>query len=157
MAGRIDQRLAQLGITLPEAGSPMANYVPYVVAGGIVYLSGQLPRAEGKLLYSGKLGRELDVDKGKAAARLCGLNLLAQLKAACGGNLDRVVRCVRLTGYVNSDPEFAEQPQVVNGASDLMTEVFGDRGRHARTAVSAGALPAKAAVEVEAVFEISPA
>ncbi|MDB5811543.1 MAG: endoribonuclease [Betaproteobacteria bacterium] len=155
MPGKIDQRLAELKITLPEAGNPVFNYVPFVTVGNLVFMSGQLPRADGKLAYAGKLGRDLSVEQGKAAARICAINLLSQLKVACGGDLDRVVRCVRLTGFVNSDPEFAEQPQVINGASDFMTEVFGDKGKHARTAISAGGLPAKAAVEVEAVFEIS--
>ena len=155
MSGKIDQKLAELGIALPVPGNPIANFVPFVTVGELVFMSGQLPRAEGKLAYTGKLGRDLTIEQGQAAARICALNLLAQLKVACGGDLDRVVQCVRLTGFVNSDPEFTEQPQVVNGASDLMTQVFGEKGKHARTAVSAGALPAKAAVEVEAVFEIS--
>lgn len=155
MSGKIDQRLAQLGIVLPTPGNPVANFVPFVTVGGLVFMSGQLPRADGKLVYVGKLGQNLTIEDGKAAARLCATHLLAQLKVACGGNLDRVVRCVRLTGFVNSAPDFGDQPQVVNGASDLMTEVFGEQGKHARTAISAGALPAGAAVEVEAVFEIA--
>jgi enamine deaminase RidA (YjgF/YER057c/UK114 family) len=154
VTGKIDQRLAELGIALPEPAHPVANFVPYASVGGLLFMSGQLPRTDGKLAYKGKLGRDITIDDGKAAAQLCALHLLAHLKVACGGDLDRVVRCVRLTGYVNSDPDFTEQPQVMNGASDLMTKVFGEPGKHARTAVSAGALPAGAAVEVEAVFQI---
>lgn len=155
MGKNIDKRLAELNITLPAAGTPVANFVPFVKSGGLVYLSGQTPRADGKLTHSGKLGRNLNVEDGKAAARVCALNLLAQLKVACDGDLDRVLRCVRLNAFVNSDPEFKEQPQVVNGASDLMTEVFGEEGKHARTAVGVAALPSGAAVEVEAIFEIA--
>jgi len=156
VSNKIESRLTELGIALPVPGNPVANFVPFVIAGGLVFMSGQLPRAEGKLAYVGKLGRDVNVEQGQAAARLCALHLLAQLKIACGGDLDRVVRCVRLTGFVNSDPEFTEQPLFVNGASDLMTQVFGDKGKHARTAISAGALPARACVEVEGVFEITP-
>ena len=155
MASKIEQHLEKLGIMLPEPTSPVANFVPFVTVGTLVFMSGQLPRKQGKLQCSGQLGRDVTVENGKAAARLCALNLLAQLKAACAGDLDKVVRCVRLTGFVNCDPTFTEQPQVVNGASDFMTEVFGDRGRHARTAVGVAALPSNAAVEVEAIFEIS--
>jgi enamine deaminase RidA (YjgF/YER057c/UK114 family) len=155
VASRIEQHLHELGITLPEPTSPVANFVPFVTVGALVFMSGQLPRAQGKLQYSGQLGRDVTVENGKAAARLCALNLLAQLKAACAGDLDRVVRCVRVAGFVNCDPAFTEQPQVINGASDFMTEVFGERGRHARTAVGVAALPSNAAVEVEAIFEIS--
>ena len=155
MASRIDKRLAELGIALPAPASPVGSYVPYVNVGALVFISGQLPRAEGKLAFTGKVGRDVTVENGQAAARVCALNLLAHLKVACAGNLDRVVRCVRMSGFVNSDPEFKDHPQVVNGASDLMHEVFGESGRHARTAVGVAALPANAAVEVEAIFEIS--
>lgn len=155
MISKIEQRLDKLGIILPEPTNPVANFVPFITTGTIVFMSGQLPRSQGKLMHAGKLGRDVTVENGKAAARLCALNLLAQLKIACAGNLDKVIRCVRLTGFVNCDPTFKEQPQVVNGASDLMTEVFGDRGRHARTAIGVAALPSDAAVEVEAIFEIS--
>ena len=133
----------------------MANYVPYVVTGKLVFISGQIPLRDGKIISVGTLGRDLDVAAGQAAARLCALNVLAQLKAACGGELDRVERCVRLSGFVNSAPDFGQQPQVLNGASDLMVEVFGEAGRHARIAVGAGTLPGGASVEVEAVFEIA--
>ena len=155
MASRIDKRLTELGIALPAPASPVGSYVPYVNVGALVFISGQLPRAEGKLAFTGKVGRDVTVENGQAAARVCALNLLAHLKVACAGNLDRVVRCVRMSGFVNSDPEFKDHPQVVNGASDLMHEVFGESGRHARTAVGVAALPANAAVEVEAIFEIS--
>lgn len=152
----IEKRLSELGITLPAPGAPGGNYVPFVTVGDIAYMAGQVARADGKIPYAGKIGRDLTVEQGQAAARICALNLLTQLKAACGGDLDRVVRCVRLTGYVNSDPNFKEQPKVVNGASDLMVEVFGERGKHARTAVGVAVLPVDSAVEVEAIFQISP-
>jgi enamine deaminase RidA (YjgF/YER057c/UK114 family) len=150
----IDQRLAELGVTLPEASAPVANYVPYVVAGGTLYVSGQISRGPDGLIV-GKLGRDLDVDAGAAAARTCALALIAQARAALGGDLDRVARVVKLVGFVNSTPEFTDQPKVVNGASDLMVEVFGDKGRHARSAVSAASLPLGVAVEVEAIFALA--
>lgn len=156
MTGKIEQRLTELGIALPVPSAPAANYVPFVRVGRLVFVSGQTPRRDGAVAFVGKVKRDVTIDNAATAARLCGLGLLAQLKVACGGDLDRVVRCVRLTGYVNSDPDFAAQPLVVNGASDLMVDVFGERGRHARTAVSAGALPSGAAVEVEGIFEIEP-
>ena len=150
----IEKKLADLGITLPPPGAPAGNYVPYVVVGDIAYMAGQVAREAGKMKYVGKLGRELSVDQGAAAAKLCAVNLLAQLKAACGGDLDRVERCVRLTGYVNSTPDFLEHPKVVNGASDLMVAVFGERGQHARTALGVAALPLDSATEVEAIFQL---
>lgn len=155
MASTIDQRLSQLGITLPAPSAPGGNYVPFVRVGNLVFMAGQVTRMDGKMQYVGKVGRDVSVENGQKAARVCALNLLAQLKAACDGNLDRVVRCVRLGGFVNCTPEFNEQPKVVNGASDLMVEVFGDRGRHARTAVGVGSLPMDSTVEVEAIFEVS--
>lgn len=154
MSSNIDKRLADLGITLPAPGSPAGNYIPYVIAGDLVFISGQIPREAGKMKYSGQVGRDLSVEQGHAAARLCAVNLLSQLKAACGGDLDRVERCVRLGGFVSSPPDFFDHPQVVNGASDLMVEVFGERGPHARAAVGAAALPLNAAVEVEAIFQL---
>lgn len=154
MSSNIDKRLADLGITLPEPGTPAGNYVPFVIAGDLAYLAGQVAREAGKMKYTGKVGRDLSVDEGHAAARLCAVNLLSQLKAACGGDLDRVERCVRLCGFVNSAPDFVDHPKVVNGASDLMVEVFGERGQHARTAVGAAALPLDSAVEVEAIFQL---
>jgi len=155
MAGRIKNRLAELVIELPQASAPAANYVPYVITGKQVFISGQVPVWNGELRHRGRLGGDLGVDDGVAAARLCGLNIIAQLEAACGGDLDRVVRCVKLGGFVASDPAFTDQPKVINGASDLMVDVFGDKGRHARFAVGAPALPLGVAVEVDAVFEIA--
>jgi enamine deaminase RidA (YjgF/YER057c/UK114 family) len=155
MAGTVDARLRELGLELPTPPSAVANYVPYVVTGNLVFVSGQVPVWNGEIKYVGKLGVELSLEAGQAAARMCALNLIAQARAACGGDLDRVVRCVKLTGFVNSTPDFGDQPKVINGASDLMVEVFGDKGRHARAAVSAGALPLGVAVEVDAVFEIA--
>jgi enamine deaminase RidA (YjgF/YER057c/UK114 family) len=152
MASKIDQRLSELGITLPPPGSPAGSYVPFVIVGELVFMAGQVAREAGKMKYVGKVGRDVSIEDGQAAARLCAVNLLAQLKAACGGDLDRVERCVRLGGFVNSPPDFLEQPKVINGASDLIVEIFGERGQHARTAVGASALPLDSAVEVEAVF-----
>jgi enamine deaminase RidA (YjgF/YER057c/UK114 family) len=155
MPSAVDKRLAELGIALPSPGAPGGNYVPFVVAGDLVFMAGQVARSEGRMAYAGKVGRDLGIEQGQAAARLCALNLLAQLKVACNGNLDRVMRCVRLGGFVNCAPDFKDQPKVVNGASDLMIEVFGERGKHARTAVGVAALPSDSAVEVEAVFQLS--
>ncbi len=154
MAGAIDARLQELGIELPEAAAPAANYVPYVVSGKHVFVAGQITILNGEIQYVGKLGRDYGVEDGEAAARLCALNIIAQVKAACGGDLDRVVRCVRLGGFVNSTADFTDQPEVINGASNLMVEVFGDKGKHSRAAVSAASLPRGVAVEVDAVFEI---
>ncbi|WP_299399329.1 RidA family protein [Pelagibius sp.] len=155
MAGQIDARLAELGIDVPEAATPVANYVGFVQTGNLVFVSGQVTLKDGSPQYLGKLGDSISLEDGQAAARLCAINIIAQVKAACGGDLDRVQRVVKLTGFVNSTPDFTDQPKVVNGASDLMVEVFGDKGRHARAAVSAGALPIGVAVEVEAVVEIA--
>ncbi len=154
MAGTIESRLRELGIALPEAAAPAANYVPYVVVGNLVFVSGQLPMAEGKVAFTGRLGAELGLEEGRQAARLCGLNLIAQARAACGGDLERVKRVVRLAAFVSSTPEFTDHPKVVNGASDLMVEVFGDKGRHSRAAVGVAALPLNAAVEIDGIFEI---
>ncbi|KFI31170.1 hypothetical protein CDV50_00590 [Haematobacter massiliensis] len=153
MAGKIETKLAELGVTLPEAPVPAANYVPYVLTGNQVYVSGQISQGpEG--LITGKLGSGLDVAAGAAAAKACAISLLAQLKAACGGDLDRLVRVVKLTGFVNSTPDFTDQPKVINGASDFLVEALGDQGRHARSAVSAASLPLGVAVEIEAIFEV---
>ncbi|HXS39439.1 MAG TPA: RidA family protein [Stellaceae bacterium] len=154
MPGRIEAQLKDLKIELPNAASPMANYVPAVRAGNLLFVSGQICQWNGERRYVGKLGAEVSLEDGKAAARLCGLNLLAQARRALDGDLDRILRVVRLGGFVNAVPGFTEQPQVVNGASDLMVEVFGDAGRHARAAVGVGSLPGGVAVEVEAVFEV---
>jgi enamine deaminase RidA (YjgF/YER057c/UK114 family) len=154
MPSQIEQRLNELGITLPPPGAPAGNYVPFVVVGDIAYMSGQVAREAGKMKYVGKVGRDISIEDGQAAARLCAVNLLSQLKAACGGDLDRVERCIRLSGFVNSPPDFLEHPKVVNGASDLMVQVLGERGQHARTAVGVAALPLDSAVEVEAIFKL---
>jgi enamine deaminase RidA (YjgF/YER057c/UK114 family) len=155
MSGRVAARLKELNVTLPDAPAPVANYVPAVRCGNTLYVSGQIPLEGGKPQFIGKLGRELGVEQGQQAARLCALNVLAQARAALGGDLDRVVRCVRVGGFVNCTPEFTEQPQVVNGASDMFVTVLGDAGRHARAAVGCASLPRGVAVEVEAVFEVS--
>jgi enamine deaminase RidA (YjgF/YER057c/UK114 family) len=154
MTGTIDARLAELGITLPEAPMPAANYVPFVQTGNLVFISGQVANGPGGLMI-GKLGAGYGIEDGQAAARACGLNLIAQLKAACDGDLDRVTRVVKLNGFVNCTQEFADHPKIVNGASDLMVEVFGDKGRHARAAVGSSSLPFGVAVEVEGIFEIA--
>ena len=150
-----EETLAELGLTIPEVAAPVANFVPYVVTGNLVYVSGQIPIEDGKIDFVGKLGRDFDVEQGREAARLCALNVLSVIRRACGGDLDRVSRCVRLGGFVNSTDEFTAQPEVMNGASDLLVAVFGERGRHARTAVGVSALPRGVAVEVEAVFELT--
>ena len=150
MSGTIDARLRQLGIELPEPGVPLANYVPFAVSGNLVFIAGQLCLWNGERRFVGKLGAGISIADGQQAARLCALNILAHLRAACGDDLDRVRRCLRLGGFVNCTPEFTDMPQVVNGASDLMVEVFGDQGRHARAAVGVSSLP----VEVEGTFEI---
>jgi enamine deaminase RidA (YjgF/YER057c/UK114 family) len=154
MAGRIDARLKELDITLPKAASPVANYVPFVVTGNLVFVSGQVTLGSNGLEYVGQVGKEFTVEQGQAAARLCALNVVAQLREACGGNLDCVKRCVKVTGFVNAVPGFAQHPEVVNGASDTFVQIFGDIGKHARAAVGAGSLPRNVAVEVEAIFEI---
>ncbi len=155
MAGTIDARLSELGIELPEAATPVANYVPYIITGNLVFVSGQVAIANGEIQYSGKLGDTVSIEDGQKAARLCGSNLLAQLKAACGGDLDRVTQVVKLGGFVNATPDFTDQAQVINGASDLMVEVFQDKGKHARAAIGCVALPLGTAVEVDGIFEIS--
>ena len=154
MAGSVEERLADLGITLPEAPAPAANYVPFVQTGNLVHVSGQVSMKDGAFV-TGKLGETMEAEEGAAAARLCALALLAQAKAACGGDLEKVVRVVKLVGFVNSTPEFGEQPKVINGASDLMVEILGDKGRHARSAVSAASLPFGVAVEIEGIFEVA--
>jgi enamine deaminase RidA (YjgF/YER057c/UK114 family) len=154
MPETIADRLARLGIELPEPSRPGATYVPFIQTGNLVFVTGQLSQWNGERRFIGKLGRELDVAEGQQAARLCALNVLAQLRVAVGGDLGRVAQCVRIAGYVNSTPEFFGQSQVVNGASDLFMEVFGDAGRHTRMAVGVAALPYNVAVEVEGVFEV---
>lgn len=153
MAG-IEARLAELGVTLGSPSAPAANYVPFVQVGDIVYVSGQISR-DGDGLITGKVGADLTVEEGAAAARTCAIQLLEQVKAACGGDIERLVRVVKLTGFVNSTPDFADQPKVINGCSDFLVEALGDKGRHARSAVSAGALPLNVAVEIEGIFQVS--
>jgi enamine deaminase RidA (YjgF/YER057c/UK114 family) len=155
MSGKIEARLKELGIELPQATAPIANYVPFTVSGNIVVVSGQVSVRSGKAEFIGKLGAGISIPDGQQAARLCALNVLAHLKVAAGGDLDRVKRVLRLGGFVNCTPEFTDMPQVVNGASDLMVQVFGDAGKHARAAVGVASLPLGVAVEVEAMFEIA--
>jgi enamine deaminase RidA (YjgF/YER057c/UK114 family) len=154
MAGTIDKKLEELGIALPTPVAPVANYVPFVRSGNLLFVSGQICFENGALVAAGKLGGPVSIEQGQAAARACGINLLAQVKAALG-DLDKVVRVVRLGGFVNSAPDFLDAPKVMNGASDLMVAVFGDKGRHARTTVGVASLPADAAMEVEGIFEVA--
>ena len=154
--GCIDVRLRELGIALPEPAAPLANYVPFTVEGGLVVVSGQIPVREGRIAYAGKLGGAVSVEEGRAAARLCFVNVLAQLRAACGGDLDRVRKVLRLGGFIAAPPEFTDHAQVMNGASDLAVEVFGEAGRHARSTIGVPSLPGDAAVEVEGLFAIRP-
>jgi enamine deaminase RidA (YjgF/YER057c/UK114 family) len=155
MAGTVEKKLAERGITLSAAPSPSANYVPFVLSGNLLTVSGQICYGpDGKLAAKGRLGDGVSMEDGQNAARACALNMLAQVKAAVG-DLDKVVRVVRLGGFINSAPGFTEGPKVMNGASDLMVEVFGDKGRHARSTVGVAALPADSAVEVEGLFEVA--
>ena len=154
MTGKVDARLAELGVTLPDAPAPAANYVPFVQVGDLVFVSGQISQGPDGLI-KGKLGADLAVEAGAAAAQRCGMSLLAQARAACGGDLDRIVRVVKLTGFVNSTADFTDQPKVINGCSDFLVEVMGDAGRHSRSAVSAAALPLGVAVEIEAIFQVA--
>ncbi|WP_116133040.1 RidA family protein [Tropicimonas sp. IMCC34043] len=154
MPGKIETRLAELGVTLPDAPAPAANYVPYVIVGELVHVSGQVSSGAGGFI-TGKLGADMEVAAGAAAARSCAISLLSQLKAACGGDIERLVRVVKLTGFVNSTGDFTDQPKVINGASDFLVEALGDAGRHARSAVSAASLPFGVAVEIEAIFQIA--
>ncbi|MEJ1158783.1 RidA family protein [Prosthecomicrobium sp. N25] len=150
----IEKRLADLGVSLPNPAKPAANYVPAVQTGNLLFISGQLPMGANGLEHTGQLGAGTEIEAGQAAARLCAINILAQVRAHTG-DLDRIVRCVKLTGFVSSAPGFGDQPKVVNGASDFIVEVLGDKGRHSRSAVGVSALPFGAAVEVEAIFEIA--
>lgn len=154
MSDTIQQNLEKLGVTLPEAAAPAANYVPFVKTGNQLFISGQLPMQDGKIAKTGKVGADLSIEDGVEAARLCAINLLAQAKAATG-DLSKVVRLVKIVGFVNSNGDFGDQPKVINGASDFMVAALGDAGRHARSAVSAGSLPFNAAVEIEAIFEVA--
>ena len=149
----IESRLAELGVTLADVPAPAANYVPFVQVGDIVYVSGQISNGPDGLII-GKLGENMGVEDGAAAAKTCAISLLAQVRAACGGDIERLVRVVKLTGFVNSTADFTDQPKVVNGASDFLVAALGDAGRHARSAVSAAALPLGVAVEIEGIFQI---
>jgi enamine deaminase RidA (YjgF/YER057c/UK114 family) len=151
---QVDTRLKSLGIELPEPSTPGANYVPFVRTGDLVFLTGQLSQWNGERRFVGKLGREFGLEEGQAAARLCALNLLAHLRQALAGDLDRVVQTVRLAGYVNSTPDFVGQSQVMNGASDVIIQALGSAGKHTRMAIGVSALPYDVAVEVEGIFEV---
>lgn len=151
----IETRLRKLGIELPNPSVPAANFIPTKRVGTLVFLAGQIPQWNGERRFAGKLGQEFEVADGQAAARLCALNLVAHLKNALGGDLDRVVGCVRLGGFVNAMPDFTQAPLVVNGASDLIVEIFGDKGKHVRTAVCTNVLPGNVAVEVDGIFEVT--
>jgi enamine deaminase RidA (YjgF/YER057c/UK114 family) len=153
MAGEIEARLEALNLVLPEMPSPVADYVSFLHLNNQLYVSGQLPLKKGQIVVAGTLGADLDIDQGQDAARICGLNILAQAKAALD-NLDRIVQCLRLTGYVNAVPGFTDHPKVINAASELMVKVFGQKGRHTRAAVGCSSLPLNAAVEVDALFAI---
>ncbi len=152
--GKFEAKLAEMGVTLPEAPAPAANYVPYVQVGDTLYVSGQISKGAAGLV-TGKLGDDMETAAGAEAAKICAIALLSQVKAACGGDLDRLVRVVKLTGFVNSTPDFTEQPQVINGASDFLGEALGEAGKHSRSAVSAAALPFGVAVEIEGIFQVS--
>lgn len=149
----IEARLKELGVTLPTPPMPVASYVPVTISGSIAFVSGQIPIADGAIKYVGKLGVDVPMEAGQAAAQLCAINVLAQLKAAIG-DLDRVVKCLKLGVFVNATPEYSQHPEVANGASDLIAALFGEAGKHARAAVGVGSLPRGVAVEVEAIFEI---
>ncbi len=154
MTDTIESRLSARSIVLPEAAAPAANYVSYVITGSLLFISGQLPIENGALAVKGLLGRDVDVAAGQRAAELCAINILSQTKAALGGDLERIVRVVKLNGFVASDPSFTDQHLVINGASNLIAEMLGERGKHARAAVGMACLPLNAAVEVDAVIEI---
>jgi enamine deaminase RidA (YjgF/YER057c/UK114 family) len=149
-----EENLKRLGITLPPASSPAANYVPARWLGNQIFISGQVPSENGKDKFTGKVGSTFSIEEGRAAARLCAINILAQLKHALNGDLGRVVGVIRLGGFVNAEPDFRDHPKVVNGASDLMVEVFGEAGRHARAAVGVYSLPRNVPVEIDAIFEV---
>ncbi|CAN7273053.1 RidA family protein [Rhizobium rhizogenes] len=155
MSNAIEGRLKELGIVLPQAAAPAANYVPYVISGNLLYLSGQLPMENGKVGVTGHLGKDVDVAGGQRAAELCAINILAQAKAALNGDLNRIKRLIKLNGFVASVPEFVEQHLVINGASNLLANVLGEAGKHARAAVGMAALPMNAAVEIDAILEIA--
>ncbi|WP_425086938.1 RidA family protein [Stappia sp.] len=154
MPGEIENHISSLGITLPKAAAPAANYVPYVQTGNQLFISGQIPMGPNGIEHQGKLGDDYSLENGQAAAKLCAINLLAQAKAALG-DLDRIVRLVKIVGFVNSTPDFTDQPKVINGASDFLVEALGEKGRHARAAVGVSGLPFGVAVEIDAIFEVA--
>lgn len=154
MTGQIEAKLQELGISLPQAAAPAANYVPYVKSENQLFISGQLPMNADGIQFKGKVGTDFTAEEAAEAAKLCAINLIAQMKAATG-DLDKIARIVKLVGFVNSGPDFEQQPAVINGASDFMVAVFGDKGRHARSAVSAASLPFGVAVEIEAIVELA--
>ena len=155
MTSDLERRLAEQGLQLPPAAAPAANYQPYTISGKLLFVSGQLPFRDGKIAVTGRLGDGVSLEQGQEAARLCGLNVLAQAKAACGGDLARLARCLKLGAFVSCTPTFFDHPKVVNGASDLIAGVMGAAGHHARFAVGCASLPLDAAVEVEAIFELA--
>ena len=154
MSGTVAAKLAELGIVLPTPAAPVANYVPFVITGNLVVISGQIPIRDGKVAYTGKVGEGITQDQAAVAAQLCFINLLAQLRAACDGDLDRVQQVIRLGGFIAAPPTFTAHAAVMNGASDMAVAVFGDRGRHARSTIGVPSLPMDAAVEVEGMFQI---
>ncbi len=155
MAGEVQKRLDDNGITIPRMAAPAANYVPYAISGNLIFVAGQVPFENGKLNHAGKVGRDLTVEEAREVAAICGLNIIAAVAHALDGDLDRVTRCVKLGGFVNCVDGFGEQPEVINGASDLMVAVFGEAGKHARFAVGANALPRDVPVEIDAIFEFA--
>ncbi len=154
MAGKIDARLAELGITIPVPPVPVASYLPYVVTGNLIVVAGQVTLEDGKVKYTGRLGGDISIEDGEAATRLCARNVLSQVKAACGGDLDRVRQVVRLNAFFNSTPDFLDHPRVMNAASDMMADIFGDSGKHTRVGVGVSSLPLGVPVELDGVFEI---
>ncbi len=152
----IEERLKTLGIELPEINLPAANYVPYIKVNNLVFIAGQTCKWNGVLKYAGKVGAEYSLEEAQKAARLCGLNILLQIKNACGGDLEKIRQCVRINVFVNSTDDFTQHAQVANSVSDLMIDVFGEKGRHVRTSLSSNALPSNTTIEVDAIFEVEP-
>ena len=155
MTVNLEEKLAEMGLSLPSARAPAANYVPFVQVGSLLFVSGQIPADASGALMTGKVGADVDLDGGVAAAQRCALALVAQVNEACGGDFGKFKRVVKLTGFVNSTPDFTDQPKVINGASDFLVDLLGDAGRHARAAVSAAALPLGVSVEIEGIFELA--
>ena len=151
---KIEQKLKSLGINIPAAVAPVANYIGFVKSGQQIFISGQLPIENGEIKYIGRVGSQVSAEDAKKAAKICALNLISQLKSACNGDLDRVTRCIKLGVFINADADFTGHPAIANGASDLMVEIFGEAGKHARAAVGSGSLPLGVAVEIDAIFEV---